>query len=191
MIGKIALLKKEITSIQSPNSTSHKEGDIKKCPSCGSQIQSFATKCKDCGLEFRNIDSSNTINQFYKMYCNIDIEERERSNGMKDHWSTPGLIKIQVNQSIVNRQSSLITSFPIPNSKEDIIEFLLMAIPEATKKLTWAAHISGSIDAHTKTLKTAWLAKCEQVIFKARFAMREDKKNLEEIEHYAKKLEIK
>ena len=32
---------------------SDKLGDVKKCPACGSIAQSFASKCADCGTEFR------------------------------------------------------------------------------------------------------------------------------------------
>jgi hypothetical protein len=37
-------------------------------------------------------------------------------------------------------------------------------------------------------LKNAWLAKCEQVIMKAKFSMKDDKKLLEEIEFYSNQL---
>ena len=53
--GKIAIQKKELSHSQSSKeNTSNKAGDIKKCPSCGSPVQSFATKCSDCGHEFSN-----------------------------------------------------------------------------------------------------------------------------------------
>ena len=42
-----------------------------------------------------------------------------------------------------------------------------------------------------KKLKNAWLAKCEQIIIKSRFSMKDDKLTLEEIEFYAKQLGIK
>lgn len=40
-------------------------------------------------------------------------------------------------------------------------------------------------------LKNAWISKCSQVISKARFSMKDDKKTLEEILQYAKELRIK
>jgi hypothetical protein len=39
-------------------------------------------------------------------------------------------------------------------------------------------------------MQKAWLAKSEQIIIKARIAMKDDKKTLEEIEGYAKQLGI-
>lgn len=36
-----------------PKQKSQKEGEIKKCPSCGAPVKSFSNKCMDCGHEFR------------------------------------------------------------------------------------------------------------------------------------------
>jgi hypothetical protein len=41
------------------------------------------------------------------------------------------------------------------------------------------------------TFKNAWLSIANKVIMKARFSMKEDKKTLEEINHYANQLGIK
>jgi len=37
--------------------TKEKVGNIKVCPSCGSPVKSFISKCQDCGHEFRDIKS--------------------------------------------------------------------------------------------------------------------------------------
>lgn len=92
-------LKKQ-TASQITKPKSNKEGDLKKCPSCGAPVQSFNTKCGDCGHEFRNIESSKSIKDFFIL--------------LKDE----PLVK----------HSSIINNFPVPNTKEDIIEFLSLAI---------------------------------------------------------------
>jgi hypothetical protein len=192
--GKIALMKKghAASTAEHQIPKSNKEGDLKKCPSCGAHVVSFSTKCSDCGNEFRNIDSSNSIKDFFNRLQLIVDEESNRKQ------ESTGLDKLiggdkpwLIEQKIVQRQIPLISSFPIPNSKEDILEFLSMSLPEATKKLGFFAKISGSIDSHKGELKKAYFSKCEQIIMKARFSMKEDKKNLENIEYYAKQLGIK
>ena len=40
---------------------SQKEGTTKKCPSCGAPVESFNTKCSDCGHEFRNTEAAFTV----------------------------------------------------------------------------------------------------------------------------------
>jgi hypothetical protein len=192
--GRIALMKKEhaasIAQHQIPKS--NKEGDLKKCPACGAFVPSFSTKCSDCGHEFRNIDSSNSIKEFF---IRLQLIVEEESNRKQESTGLDRLIGSDkpwlIEQKIVQRQIPLISSFPIPNSKEDIFEFLLMALPEATKKLGFFERISGTIDSHKGELKKAYLSKCEQIIMKARLSMKEDKKSLEEIEYYAKQLSIK
>ena len=47
------------------------------------------------------------------------------------------------------------------------------------------------INHHNYQLKNAWIGKCDQLITKARFSMKDDKKTLEEIEVYATELKIK
>lgn len=52
--GEIALLRKDQNSTQSNlSSKSNKEGNLKKCPSCGAPVKSFSNNCLDCGHEFR------------------------------------------------------------------------------------------------------------------------------------------
>ena len=33
---------------------SNKEGEVRKCPHCGSPVSSFRSTCQECGHEFRN-----------------------------------------------------------------------------------------------------------------------------------------
>lgn len=79
---------------------SNKEGDVKKCPSCGAATQSFQANCSACGFEFRDIESSKSIKDFFQLLKNAPLE----------------------------KHSSIINNYPVPNTKEDIIEFLSLAI---------------------------------------------------------------
>jgi hypothetical protein len=102
---------------------------------------------------------------------------------------------IITNNAIIKRQISLISSFPVPNTKEDMLEFLSISIPEATKNMSlgFIGKLLGSAhkDFIYVQLKNTWHSKSEQIIMKARISMKEDKKTLEEIEYYAKQLDIK
>ena len=40
---------------------SEKLGDLKKCPACGSEVQSFQINCVACNHEFNNIDANVSI----------------------------------------------------------------------------------------------------------------------------------
>lgn len=182
--GKIALLKKEQSSAQTTKAPkSNKEGDLKKCPSCGAPVQAFSTKCPDCGHEFRGIKSASSIERLYDELQKIEESERSRQRS----WAQKIDGDLGVQKSVATRQASAISSFPVPNTKEDLLEFLSIASSEAKKKLSMFI-----MHAHPDAiLKKAWKSKCEQVITKARFSMKEDKRTLEEIESYAKQLKIK
>lgn len=69
-----------------------------------------------------------------------------------------------------------------------MLEFLVMATPLAKKK---GGFFAGSADMEHNQFVPAWHAKCEQIIMKARLAMKNDKETLAEIEKYAKELKIK
>jgi hypothetical protein len=94
---------------------------------------------------------------------------------------------------IDSKKKTIISNFPIPTTKNDILEFLSLAIPNAKKAGNFFT--SGSFNSpanHRNKLHndfvTVWKAKCEQIIMKARFSMKEDKKTLEQIEGYAKEI---
>jgi hypothetical protein len=78
--------------------------------------------------------------------------------------------------------------FPVPNTKADILEFLSMAVSEGGKKI---GGFFSSMSAEEKDYIKAWKAKAEQVVMKAKFSLKDDKKLLDEINDYAKKLDIK
>lgn len=156
---------------------SNKYGDVRKCPSCGAMVESFSVRCPECGFEFNNVNANMTVTQFFNRMQ--QIEENSNSNLLSVY--TKGL---GVNKTI-NMKKSLIVNFPVPTTREDILEFLTLAVPQARKQSLFKR------DDDYMYLRPVWLKKCEQIIMKARFSFKEDKKTLEEIEHYAKELGIK
>jgi len=170
---------------------SDKFGDVKKCPACGSMIQSFQTKCIDCGHEFSNIESNASINKLFEMLN--DAEDQRKDEGVGNAIGSFFRGAFDVTSAIDSKKKTIISNFPIPTTKNDILEFLSLAIPNAKKAGNFFT--SGSFNSpanHRNKLHndfvTVWKAKCEQIIMKARFSMKEDKKTLEQIEGYAKEI---
>ena len=64
---------------------------------------------------------------------------------------------------------------------------MIMAVAEGGKKIGFLSQKSNEEILYIK----AWRSKAEQVIAKARFSLKNDKKLLDEINEYAKKLQIK
>lgn len=100
------------------------EGFIHKCPSCGEPIRAFATHCTACGHEFRDSNASS---------------------------STRTLGELLRKASTSEEKEMLIRSFPIPNTREDIYEFFILASSNITDD----------------ELSDAWTAKCQQALQKA------------------------
>ena len=78
------------------------EGDIHKCPNCGTVLTSGIIKCPGCGFELRNIKASNAITDFSNKLNSISKQQK----------------------------ASFILSYPIPNTKEDFMEFLFLVSSE-------------------------------------------------------------
>lgn len=103
------------------------DGKIHKCPSCGEVLSSFVGVCPSCGYEIRGKVATNSVQQFY--------------------WDLNKTTSIQ-------QKDLIIRNFPIPNTKEDILEFLILAS-------------SNVIGEDHKDIIEAWTAKIEQGYQKA------------------------
>lgn len=170
-----------------------KSGDLKKCPSCGAPARSFQTNCSDCGHEFSNIEANASIHKLFKM-----LDEVESQRKLNDGISFGGImanlateIGFGIGDKINYRKKEIIRNFPIPNTKEDILEFLSLALPNARKVGNFFTSSNELVNKLHNEFVPVWRAKCEQIIMKAKFSMKDDKQTLDEVEYYAKQLKIK
>ena len=85
------------------------------------------------------------------------------------------------------RKKQIIENFPIPTTKEDILEFLCTAVPLANSK---GKNRFNTYYTDLEIIKV-WKNKCEQIIMKAKFSMKDDSKALAEIKQYADELDIR
>jgi len=138
------------------------EGEIHKCPNCGEVLQSFVINCPTCGHEFRGAKNSTSVREFA-----AKLEEIERSRPVKKF----GLKKALANQTEVSetdlRKISLIRSFVIPNTKEDLLEFLVLASSNINLQ---RYNDFDSISESEQAVSDAWEAKFEQAYEKAKLS---------------------
>ena len=133
------------------------DGEIHKCPNCGEVLGSFVTNCPNCGYEIRNVKKTGAA---------ADLDEKLQSIDAKR-----GMID---DASIVERKISTIENYFIPNTKEDIFEFIVLA----------ASHIDlKDKNASKDRLMQAWKKKFEQAYYKAKmsFGASEDFQKVERI----------
>lgn len=134
---------------------SEKFGDVRKCPACGAMVESFKTKCPECGHEFSNIEANSTTQKL--------VAELERCNEQYQGRSFFGSIFGTDKNTI--RKIEIIRNFPVPNTKEDLIEMLTLAHANANFKID---------DSASENIAKAWKAKEKQIRAKADMVLKDD-----------------
>lgn len=140
------------------------EGNLHKCPNCGATVKAFLTVCPECGVEFRNTNSSAAIKEFVRK---LEVLESNRTSKVGD----------PVDELVLN----LIRNFNIPNNKEDIFEFIILAASNINMSVHAARNFSDlalSNNAEYVSLAAkndAWISKFNQAFEKARFSFESDK----------------
>ena len=130
------------------------DGEVHKCPNCGEVIKkSFQTVCHKCNFELRSVNSSKAVRELN--------ERLELANNEK-------------------KKIEIIKNFPIPNTKEDIFEFMILASSNFDASY-YATHLQ------EEDISDAWLVKIEQCYQKAKLILQ--KNEIERIEELY--LEIK
>ncbi|WP_051545054.1 hypothetical protein [Butyrivibrio sp. MC2021] len=95
--------------------------EAKKCPQCGQPLNGIVAKCPACGYEFHNLRAADSIVSLTK-----EIEKLERKrNNIKD--AVASRISKSTENPTDEKIASLIRNFIVPNTKEDIFEFMILA----------------------------------------------------------------
>lgn len=129
---------------QADASKSNKYGDVRKCPSCGSVVRAFRGVCQECGYEFTNLDAN---------------------------LSSKLLAEALLKETIESRKIEVIETFPIPNTKADLLEFLTSLKPR----------LMGKYNVYSE----AYLKKYQECIEKAKIAFDGDKQLQRFIDDYS------
>lgn len=136
-------------------------GKIYKCPNCGENVESFAAFCPSCGFELRDVKASDTIRELARKLEAIDAQTESNGNKFKNR-------KGSNHNSITEKDKqkvSLIRNYPIPNTREDLYEFLIMA--SSNVDMNYADEGDDARSEGEKALSNAWKAKYEQAYQKA------------------------
>ncbi len=107
------------------------------CPKCHKQVPPLTLKC-DCGYEFVKKNNTSSIQLLFDKISKIQSQPLKTTDSMTPEYR--GEMAHRTEQII-----SLIQLCPVPNTKEDIIEFLSLAAPNSkTKGGLWGT-LSGRI----------------------------------------------
>lgn len=156
--GKIAELSRVSSEKQS---SSAKEGGLKKCPSCGSPVKAFKISCEFCGHEFRESKALTSKQKLHEELVNAEKEERSRSLSWSEKLDAENVYQ----RNVDSRKASIVSSFPLPNNKEDILEFFNWSIQESIK--------TGGVQDQG-TLRKAWKSKALELKTKIALELKDD-----------------
>lgn len=97
----------------------------KVCPACGKQVSSLALNC-ECGYEFKKDHHESAVQVFSEKISKIQSRQL-KGRPDTDTWKEDKKLR---EQEVLDA----ITMFPVPNTKEDIMEFLALAAPNSKFK---------------------------------------------------------
>ncbi len=170
-----------------------KKESVYKCPNCGSSLESYTSNCPYCHTELRNIKSSESMENFSKGLEKIKSKEMPKYEGKESLLKKT--IGIDLSKDIEAREefessfrrkinaevANYINNYPVPNSKEDLIEFMILVTSNITTK-----------DDCPTEIKKAWESKMEQIYKKSKLTLKNpnDIKIIEDL-YNSKKQELK
>ena len=168
-----------------------KEEKVHKCPLCGAPVESFVTKCPFCRTELKNVKASDKIIEFFDKLNTFEMQ-RSTEKSASIGCLTIGLwiclpfimlplflIKLMAGSNkcanwtkFDSQKQEFILNYPIPNTKEDILEFITLA----TSKIETVTHFDllTQNGKYKNRWNNIWLRKIEQIKMKAELAMRTD-----------------
>lgn len=141
-------------------------GTILKCPNCGCIIGETTVICPDCGMRITGRAAVNSVQSFKDQLMEIEATRKHGYGAMFSFKVDPADMK----------KLSLIRNFPIPNSVDDVLEFMLLAAANIEVNLSkqtgmnkfnsWGKSEETSATIGT-TISNAWVAKMQQAYQKA------------------------
>ncbi|MGN0740437.1 MAG: zinc ribbon domain-containing protein [Treponema sp.] len=171
------------------------EGTVHKCPSCGEVIGAFDAICPSCGFEINEKKDSSAIKIFSEKLEKIESESSERGeNNVLMNMLSLGKVG-----KTASRKASLIATFAVPNTRADLMEFLIMALENFDPVFTAKPFLfvgfgrPGSTVTEVKeerAVQKAWFAKIEQVYKKAKLSFGKDKSFEQVQELYDEKMNL-
>lgn len=148
-------------------------GTVFKCSNCGCVITQTTAICPECGTRITGQSAVGSIQAFKEQLMSIESGRKKGFGGFFGVYTPADAVDIQ--------KLTLIRNFPIPNSIDDILEFMMLAVANidvSLSKNTWANRTSngGMETAATigKTISNAWVSKMQQAYQKAEIAFPND-----------------
>lgn len=138
------------------------DGEIHKCPNCGDILDAYESVCKACGYEQRGSKATSSVHELA-----VRLQQIEEARLTSNNHSRFGFGQ---SSEIDQQKINLIRSFVIPNTKEDILEFAVLAASNVDTSAYDDSYgiLSTLQNGRRKAVSDAWLAKLKQAYQKAK-----------------------
>jgi RNA polymerase subunit RPABC4/transcription elongation factor Spt4 len=159
-------------------------GKVYKCPNCGETINQNTAVCPACGYKISGADANATVKDFSQKLMAIESRRLEESDKHNNNFFNDSLdalfnpYKIRISNTDY-QIVSLIKSFPVPNTIDEIKEFMYLSAGNIDVNLSKNTFINNSPGGRQtggaqKAISDAWVAKMQQVYAKAESLFPED-----------------
>lgn len=158
-----------LSSMENPTAR-HQEfaGIMIKCPNCGASINQTTAVCPECGHYMTGRAAVSSVQRFSDQL--LVLEAHRKKDGLLD------MLNSKVNPTDMQKLT-LIRSFPVPNTIDDIQEFMLLASSNINVELSKRGFsLFGPSTTPTtevtssnieRVISDAWVAKMQQIYQKA------------------------
>lgn len=108
-----------MASVNTPEKRrSQKFGEVRKCPSCGANVEAGTARCNTCGYAFTNIAANSSSEKLAQQLLKLEQEFNNTKDSIAD---TLRGRPMEVKKTMA--RASLISNFPVPPTKDDLLEF--------------------------------------------------------------------
>lgn len=137
-------------------------GKIFKCPHCGSVVNQSDAICGSCGFHLSGKEAIGSAMDFQQQLLKVEMTRQNQKVGFWDRCEALDATDKQI--------VTLIKSYPIPNSIEDIVEFFHLAIGniDVAKSKKSVFNTDGwDGGSRERAISNAWVGKLQQIYKKA------------------------
>lgn len=142
-----------------------KAGELRKCPNCGQPLDGITAVCPMCGYVLHEVKGSDSIKDLSKEINKLEKNRRAVVESLKSK------ISGRANTATDEKIASLIRNFIVPNTKEDIFEFMLLASGNMDAKVLAGKKKDEDV---SELVVKAWEAKFQQTYQKAKISFGSD-----------------
>lgn len=126
-------LKEKNDALEEKHEKEKKEAIGPICPKCHKQVPPLTLVC-ECGYEFTNQKRAYSMQILSEKLNAISLTEHEEEEISK---AAPADKDGKRAKFLASKQINIISTFPVPNTKEDIIDFLSTSISLANKEISF------------------------------------------------------